>query len=65
MGLLGADPFHLVVDYYRFFVLKCVALRSIFHIADSLRSDTSFSQDQVNVSIIQLSDQIDPGTQNV
>jgi len=47
-GLLGAEPFSIPVEYYQFMVLN----------------DTTFTQDQLNFSIIQLGDQIDPGTQN-
>ncbi|TCD70446.1 hypothetical protein EIP91_003527 [Steccherinum ochraceum] len=47
-GLLGAQPFPVPNDYYRFFVLN----------------DTSFTADQLDLSIIQLGDTIDPGTQN-
>ncbi|KAH8099929.1 feruloyl esterase-like protein [Cristinia sonorae] len=47
-GLVGASPFPIPVDYYKFMVLN----------------DTSFTQDKLNFSIIQLSDEIDPGTQN-
>ncbi|THH33194.1 hypothetical protein EUX98_g981 [Antrodiella citrinella] len=47
-GLLAVTPFPVPLSYYQFMVLN----------------DTSFTQDQLNFSIIELSDQIDPGTQN-
>ncbi|KAH9855312.1 feruloyl esterase-like protein [Lenzites betulinus] len=44
-GLVGASPFALPADWYRFFVLN----------------DTQFTQEDYNASLIQIAEQINPG----
>ena len=66
-GLVGANPFPIPPDYYRFFVLKYVSgpmWRNI-RMTEISNSDTSFTMEQLNDTVIRLGETINPGTMDV